>query len=135
MRAAIQCAPHAPRTPRESCRRVWLAIRSVKDLALAELDLLADVVAFKNRFYRYSWARYEYARAGAGGLVTAVASRWPRCPDVQVAVLAILAWHSHDLHPGPDVPLAAGRAFWLTNRLHNARDWTGEGYLDIHGGG
>lgn len=34
---------------------------SVKDSALAELSLLSDVVAFKQRFYPSAWAQYELA--------------------------------------------------------------------------
>ena len=58
----------SPRLARHCYDTHRLAIRPVKDSALAERDLLADVVAFKNRFYRCSWARYEYARVGVGGL-------------------------------------------------------------------
>ncbi len=37
----------------------------VKDAALADLDLLADVVAFKQRFYPRAWARYDLAIPGS----------------------------------------------------------------------
>ena len=41
-----------------------LSESSFKDKALADLDLLADVVRFKERFYRSPWARYDLARPG-----------------------------------------------------------------------
>jgi len=37
---------------------------SVKERALADTDLLARVVAFKNKFYRCPWAHYEFAKCG-----------------------------------------------------------------------
>ncbi len=37
----------------------------VKDRALANTDLLARVVAFKDKFYRCSWAHYELAKCGS----------------------------------------------------------------------
>ncbi len=37
----------------------------VKDRALADTDLLARVVAFKDKFYRCPWAHYELARCGS----------------------------------------------------------------------
>ncbi|MFN0106350.1 MAG: nucleotidyl transferase AbiEii/AbiGii toxin family protein [Bryobacteraceae bacterium] len=36
----------------------------VKERALADLGLLAEVVAFKDRFYPSGWARYDLARPG-----------------------------------------------------------------------
>lgn len=36
----------------------------VKDRALADPDLLARVVAFKDKFYRCPWARYDLAKRG-----------------------------------------------------------------------
>ena len=41
----------------------------VKAKALDDLQLLKDVVAFKSRFYRCPWARYEDARPGTFRLV------------------------------------------------------------------
>ncbi len=41
-----------------------LAGSPVKAVALADLKLLADVVAFKQRFYPSAWAKYEDARPG-----------------------------------------------------------------------
>lgn len=41
----------------------------VKDVALANLELLTDVVEFKQRFYPRSWARYDLARPGTMRLV------------------------------------------------------------------
>ena len=41
---------------------LWCMIQSgTKDAALKKLDLLDDVVSFKRKFYRCSWARYEQA--------------------------------------------------------------------------
>lgn len=41
-----------------------MAISPVKKAALADLELLEDVVLFKKRFYRSTWARYEDAKPG-----------------------------------------------------------------------
>ncbi|MDA0740244.1 MAG: nucleotidyl transferase AbiEii/AbiGii toxin family protein [Nitrospirae bacterium] len=41
----------------------------VKNAALTNLELLADVVEFKERFYPRSWARYDLARPGSFRLV------------------------------------------------------------------
>jgi hypothetical protein len=41
----------------------------VKDAALADLELLANVVEFKQRFYPRSWAQYDLARPGGFRLV------------------------------------------------------------------
>jgi len=55
-----------------------MAAAPVKDVALANLELLADVVAFKQRFYPRSWARYDLAVPGSlrlvpdGAVLTAV---------------------------------------------------------------
>lgn len=46
-----------------------MAASPVKDAALADLGLLADVVAFKQRFYPRNWARYELATPGRLRLV------------------------------------------------------------------
>ncbi len=48
---------------------VRLAKSRAKISALADLLLLEDVVAFKSRFYRCSWARYEDAKPGSLRLV------------------------------------------------------------------
>ena len=41
---------------------LWCMIRAgTKDAALKKLDLLDEVVSFKRKFYRCSWARYEQA--------------------------------------------------------------------------
>jgi len=39
-----------------------LALSDVKHVALADLDMLAAVVAFKQRFYPSAWAQYELAK-------------------------------------------------------------------------
>ena len=41
-----------------------MAKSPVKDRALADNDLLARVVAFKDKFYRCTWARYDLAERG-----------------------------------------------------------------------
>jgi hypothetical protein len=46
-----------------------MAESPVKDAALAELELLASVVEFKQRFYPRTWARYDLAKAGTIRLV------------------------------------------------------------------
>lgn len=42
---------------------------SIKDNALSDLGLLQDVVAFKERFYRSPWARYDLAQPGSFRLI------------------------------------------------------------------
>lgn len=37
----------------------------IRDRALADIDLLRDVVKFKMRFYRSPWAKYEEAKPGS----------------------------------------------------------------------
>lgn len=46
-----------------------MAAAPVKDAALADLALLEDVVAFKQRFYRRPWAHYDLAKPGTFRLV------------------------------------------------------------------
>ncbi|MDX2201027.1 MAG: nucleotidyl transferase AbiEii/AbiGii toxin family protein [Phycisphaerae bacterium] len=46
-----------------------LALSPVRNKAVRDLTLLADVVEFKQRFYPSSWARYEDARPGTLRLV------------------------------------------------------------------
>jgi len=46
-----------------------LAMSAVKSSSLANLKLLEDVVAFKDRFYRCPWARYDLARPGTFRLI------------------------------------------------------------------
>ena len=41
-----------------------MASSPVKAAALADLALLEDVVAFKQRFYRRPWAHYDEAKPG-----------------------------------------------------------------------
>ncbi len=52
-----------------------LAGDPVKDRALGNLRLLADVVQFKQRFYRCPWARYEDAKPGTFRLMPTDAGR------------------------------------------------------------
>ena len=46
-----------------------MAVAPVKDAALADRELLADVVAFKQHFYPRGWARYDLAVPGSLRLV------------------------------------------------------------------
>ncbi len=46
-----------------------MADSPVKDAALADLPLLEDVVAFKQRFYRTGWAQYNQAKPGTFKLI------------------------------------------------------------------
>jgi hypothetical protein len=46
-----------------------MADSPVKDAALADLVLLEDVVAFKQRFYPRGWAQYDQAKPGTFRLV------------------------------------------------------------------
>ena len=46
-----------------------MAASPMKDAALADLALLEDVVAFKERFYRRGWARYDLAKPGTFRLI------------------------------------------------------------------
>jgi hypothetical protein len=46
-----------------------MATSPIKDAALADAGLLAEVVAFKQRFYPRAWARYELAVPGSLRLV------------------------------------------------------------------
>jgi hypothetical protein len=46
-----------------------MARSPIKDKALAEVELLAEVVAFKERFYFSAWARYDLAVPGSLRLV------------------------------------------------------------------
>lgn len=41
-----------------------MARTTVKDRAIADLDLLESVVAFKDKFYHRGWARYDLAKPG-----------------------------------------------------------------------
>ena len=48
-----------------------MAAATVKNAALADLALLADVVAFKQRFYPRGWAQYDLAKPGTFKLIPA----------------------------------------------------------------
>lgn len=49
-----------------------MAQSSVRDVALADLALLEDVVAFKKRFYARGWAKYDQAKPGTFMLMPSV---------------------------------------------------------------
>lgn len=61
-----------------------MANSPVKDVALADVELLKDVVAFKQRFYPRGWARYDLAMPGtlkllpSGQVLTAVEKDYAR---------------------------------------------------------
>jgi len=61
--------PQPPRYSRHYYDLARMAAAPVKDAALADVDLLADVVAFKQRFYPRGWARYDLAVPGSLRLV------------------------------------------------------------------
>ena len=61
--------PQPPRYSRHYYDLARMAESPVKDAALAELELLASVVEFKQRFYPRTWARYDLAKAGTIRLV------------------------------------------------------------------
>lgn len=63
---------HSPQPLRYSRHYYDLAMMArsaVRASALADTELLASVVAFKQRFYRRGWARYELAKPGTLVLV------------------------------------------------------------------
>ncbi len=57
--------PQPPRYSRHYYDLARMADAPVKDAALADMSLLADVVAFKQRFYPRGWARYDLAVPGS----------------------------------------------------------------------
>lgn len=61
--------PQPPRYSRHYYDLARMAAAPVKADALANLALLADVVAFKKRFYPRAWARYDLALPGSLRLV------------------------------------------------------------------
>lgn len=63
--------PQPPRYSRHYYDVAKMAESPVKNAALADLDLLANVVKFKERFYPRGWARYDLARPGSFRLVPA----------------------------------------------------------------
>lgn len=61
--------PQPPRYSRHYYDLARMAGSPIKDAALADTALLADVVAFKQRFYPRNWARYNLAVPGTLRLV------------------------------------------------------------------
>lgn len=59
-----ESSPQPSRYSRHYYDLAMMAAAAVKDAALADLPLLEAVVAFKQRFYRRSWARYDLAKPG-----------------------------------------------------------------------
>lgn len=62
-------APHPARYSRHYYDVAKMAESPVKHAALEDLDLLANVVEFKERFYPRGWARYDLAKPGTFRLV------------------------------------------------------------------
>jgi len=58
-----------PRYSRHYYDLAKLAGSEIRNSALADMDLLANVVEFKQRFYSRGWARYDLAQAGSFRLV------------------------------------------------------------------
>jgi hypothetical protein len=61
--------PQPPRYSRHYYDVAKMAESPVKYAALADVDLLANVVEFKERFYPRGWARYDLAKPGSFRLV------------------------------------------------------------------
>lgn len=61
--------PQPPRYSRHYYDMAKMAGAPIKDTALADMALLANVVEFKQRFYPRGWAQYELARPGSLRLV------------------------------------------------------------------
>jgi hypothetical protein len=61
--------PQPPRYSRHYYDMAKMAESPVKNAALSDLDLLANVVEFKERFYPRGWARYDLARPSSFRLV------------------------------------------------------------------
>jgi hypothetical protein len=66
-----ESSPQPLRYSRHYYDLAMMAAAPVKDAAMADLVLLKDVVAFKQRFYRRPWAHYELARPGTFRLMPA----------------------------------------------------------------
>lgn len=64
-----ESSPQPLRYSRHYYDLAMMAAAPVKDAALADLALLEDVVAFKERFYRRPWAQYDQAKPGTFKLV------------------------------------------------------------------
>jgi hypothetical protein len=62
-------SPQPPRYSRHYYDLARMAASPIRDAALADIGLLADVVAFKQRFYPRNWARYDLAVPGSLRLV------------------------------------------------------------------
>ncbi len=61
--------PQPSRYSRHYYDMAKMAGAPIKDTALADMQLLANVVEFKQRFYPRGWARYELAKPGSLRLV------------------------------------------------------------------
>ncbi len=61
--------PQPPRYSRHYYDVAKMAESPVKNAALTNLELLTDVVEFKERFYPRGWARYDLAKPGSFRLV------------------------------------------------------------------
>jgi hypothetical protein len=66
-----ESSPQPLRYSRHYYDLAMMAASPVKDVALADLALLEDVVIFKQRFYRRPWAKYDEAKTGTFRLIPA----------------------------------------------------------------
>jgi hypothetical protein len=66
-----ESSPQPLRYSRHYYDLAMMAASPVKDVALADLALLEDVVIFKQRFYRRPWAKYDEAKPGTFRLIPA----------------------------------------------------------------
>jgi len=71
---AHRTSPMPPGYSRHYYDMFHLAASPVKDNALSDLQLLADVVQFKQRFYRCPWAKYENAKPSTFRLLPSLES-------------------------------------------------------------
>lgn len=66
-----ESSPQPLRYSRHYYDLAMMAAAPVKDAALADFGLLADVVTFKEHFYRRPWAHYDLAKPGSFKLLPA----------------------------------------------------------------
>ena len=83
----------------------------VKDRALYDTDLLARVVAFKDKFYRCTWARYDLAKRGTMRLMP---------PEHNLAVLRNDYEHMQNMICGekPEFDVIMGEIKKLENEIN-----------------
>ena len=79
--------PQPPRYSRHYYDVAKMAESPVKNAALTNLELLTDVVEFKERFYPRGWARYDLARPGSFRLVPEGHTQHVRLMEMDAAAL------------------------------------------------